>query len=90
MMDRPTCSAETALEQAGMTLHQYLGQAERAIDHWFGKGYAKKNPGLVSACVAAQVQDFNHVSGLVVAYAISDSLRDIADAIERLPVINQD
>lgn len=84
MFDRPTCSAETALEQAGMTAHQYLGQAIKSIEFWFGKGYAEKHPELVCAMIKCEVQDFNCVAYQVAMYHISDNLEQISLALDKL------
>lgn len=83
MFPRPTCSAETALEQAGMTMHQYIGQAVTAIDFFLGEGYAKKHPELIAAAIKCQVHDFNCVAHCAAIYTIHDDIQELICHLER-------
>lgn len=57
-MDKPTCSNEEALRQAGETADQYMKQAIKSIDAVFHDGYAKSNPQLLASHMLAQAIDF--------------------------------
>jgi len=80
-MERPTCEEWEAMRQAGMTIGQYLSQAEEEIDRRFGEGFAKKNPNLVGACVMAQATDFKTVSLVAAIGWVADAQNSAAEII---------
>lgn len=83
-MDKPTISNDSAVHQAGLTIHQYLVQAKAHIDDVFGFGYAESHPNLVGACVQAQVTDFNSAILATPMFEVASALEDIAYQIMEL------
>ena len=77
-MDKPTISNDSAVHQAGLTIHQYLVQAQAHIDDVFGDGYAAAHPDLVGACVQAQATDFNSTLLSVPIFETARALEDLA------------
>jgi hypothetical protein len=69
-----------------MTVDTYLSQAVKRIDTEFGKGFAKKNPGLVGAFIQAAASDFNYA---VLAQQIRVGLESIAEHL-REPEIDME
>lgn len=88
MVDMITASPEHLMRQASMTAREYLREAIAAIDAQLGPGYARENPALIGAFMAAAAQDFHTaLSGAIQqeltmgANAVSDSLDRVARAI---------
>ena len=75
---RPDISAENALNQAGMTIDQYMGQAINLIDSRFGDGYSREHSELVGQLVQSQAMDFNSTVMTAALYEIADRLDQIA------------
>jgi hypothetical protein len=82
-MDRPRITAEHGLVQAGMTVDQYLWQAEEMIDKRLGSGFAKSHPELLAACIIAQAQDYHALVVLEGAHVTAEAIRDITSEIAR-------
>ena len=75
---RPDITAENALDQAAMTIDQYMGQAIGIIDSRFGDGYARGHSELVGQLVQSQAMDFNSKVMTAALYEIADRLDQIA------------
>jgi hypothetical protein len=58
-MNDITADATMLMNQAGPTAAVYLRSAVDSIDREFGEGYARENPELVAAMVAAATADFS-------------------------------
>ena len=88
-MNKPTCSEETALRQAGMTIRGYMREEIEMIEDQLGKGYAKNNPGLIGDLVKAQTMDFNCTANSAALYEIAQAVEgnsnfELAHAIKKL------
>jgi len=79
--ERPTCSYTEAMDQASDTADRYLWKAIDMIDHQFGEGYAKKNPGLIAPLVQAQVDDFNNTCLMGSIWEIAEKISNLSSAI---------
>jgi hypothetical protein len=79
---RPNISTENALDhaldQAGMTIDQYMGRAINLIDSRFGDGYSREHSELVGQLVQSQAMDFNSTVMTAALYEIADRLDQIA------------
>ena len=80
--ERPTCSYTDAMNQASDTADRYLWKAIDMIDHQFGEGYAKKNPGLIAPLVQAQVDDFNNTCLMGSIWEVAEKISVLSSAIE--------
>ena len=56
---------DRATRQAAMTANYYMEKAVDDIDGLFGDGYAKANPALVAAYMAAAAADFAAVVAMM-------------------------
>lgn len=76
-----TLDANGFLLQTGPTGEHYLATAVKAIDGRFGKGYAAKNPALVSTMLHILADDFQRS----MAHAVfEDQASDFVRALELL------
>jgi hypothetical protein len=74
------------MDQASMTVTQYMGAAIVSIDKLFDEeGYAKKHPELVGAMVQAAAIDFLAWSLDKPLLSVSDALNSIASEIGSRP-----
>lgn len=76
VMEKPTCSYDTAMRQAPDTINFYLRNAVEMIDDEFGEGYAKKNPDLVASLVKQQFEDFKNCGLTKVLYEIAEAIEN--------------
>lgn len=72
MSEQPT--ADTLMRQAPQTAALYLRDAVESIDGMFGEGYAKANPPLVAAFLAACSADFS-------ACMVSNAISSLGDCV---------
>lgn len=72
---------DTLMHQAGMTAGVWLDAAIKAIDRIHGEGYAKKNPGLVSAFISASASDYGRAMDNLTAQITAESRREAAEII---------
>lgn len=83
-MDSYTIQAgnETLFRQAPATAHDYMTNAVKDIDAYFGKGFAKAHPELIAAYMQTAAID---MSGAVIARAVetlADAVEQVSNAIE--------
>ena len=83
-MDSYTIQAgnETLFRQAPATAQDYMINAVKDIDAYFGKGFAKAHPELIAAYMQTAAID---MSGAVIARAVetlADAVEQVSTAIE--------
>lgn len=84
MIPTITASPETLLHQACLTAAGYMSSAVEAIDSQFGQGFAKANPALVAAFMAAAGQDFHTAISVAQAQRIEGAVGAISDSLDRV------
>jgi len=72
-MDKINLSSDQLMHQAEETANSYLIKAIKKIDTQFGKGYAQKNPEIISAFIITCSLDFG-------ASIITAALQDFSTA----------
>lgn len=85
-MEKPTCSVDTALRQAGMTIKEYFLNACELIEFHHGKDYLIANPNLVGQLVIAQTNDFNTTSVTAAIYTLSENIAEISASMDLVSV----
>ncbi|VVP89422.1 hypothetical protein PS918_03085 [Pseudomonas fluorescens] len=76
-----TATYDALVRQASDTAAKYLWEAQEQIDKVFGKGYAAKNPELVSAFIKVAGQDFNTACLAVAVQEASGKIESALHAI---------
>lgn len=71
-----SASASDLESQACTTARNYFDAAVRHIDDWFGKGYAKAHPELISVFMNTCGQDYTTAISLKVIEEIVDHVTD--------------
>jgi len=78
-MEKPSCTNDSAVHDAGRTISTYIAQAINAIDKHLGEGFAAANPQLLGACVAAQSADYAATSITAALYEVAESVNTASE-----------